>query len=76
MPIMEDNGWRLLSSYQTIIGNLHEVYDMWELPSADAVGSALGAAAADPRFAALAGDLAESVESEAFSIVAKTPFSP
>jgi hypothetical protein len=76
VPIMHDNGWRLLSSYQTIIGNFHEVYDIWELPSADAVGAGLVAAASDPRFAEFAEDLAASIESETFTIVAKTPFSP
>ena len=76
VPIMEDNGWRLLASYQTIIGNIHEAYDIWELPNADAVGAGLAAAAGDPRFAELAPDLAAAVESETLSIVTKTPFSP
>jgi hypothetical protein len=76
VPIMEENGWRLNSSYQTIIGNLHEAYDIWELPSADAVGAGLVAAAADSRFPDIASDLAAAIESETLSIVAKTPFSP
>jgi NIPSNAP len=76
VPIMEENGWRLHASYQTIIGNLHEAYDIWELPSADAVGAGLVAAAADSRFPEIAPDLAAAIESETLSIVTKTPFSP
>ena len=76
VPIMTDNGWKLQASYQTIIGNLHEVYDIWELPNADAVAAGLAAAAADPRFPEVAAHLAASVETESLTIVAKTPFSP
>lgn len=75
VPIMADLGWKLNASYQTIIGNFHDVYDIWELPNADAVGLGLAAAAADPRFAGIGPDLAESIESESLSIVVKTPFS-
>jgi hypothetical protein len=76
VPIMEDKGWRLQASYQTIIGDLHEAYDIWELPNADAVGAGLAAAAEDPRFHSILPDLAATIESERLSIVAKTPFSP
>jgi NIPSNAP len=76
VPIMEENGWKLLASYQTIIGNLHEAYDIWELPGADSVGEGLAAAAVDVRYHDLLPDLAAAIESETLSIVAKTPFSP
>jgi len=76
LPIMEDQGWKLLASYQTIIGNLHEAYDIWEIPDADAVGAGLVGAAGDPRFGTLGADLAASIETESLSIVVKTPFSP
>jgi hypothetical protein len=76
VPVMEDLGWRLIASYQTVIGNFHEAYDIWELPSADAVGAGLAAAAADSRFPEIAPLLTASIESETLTIVAKTPFSP
>jgi len=76
VPVMADLGWRLNASYQTVIGNFHEVYDIWELPSADAVGAGLLAAAADSRFPEIGPLLAASIESETLTIVAKTPFSP
>jgi hypothetical protein len=76
LPIMEQQGWKLAASYQTIIGNLHEAYDIWELPSADAVATGLAGAAGHPSFVNLAPDLADAIQSETLSIVAKTPFSP
>jgi hypothetical protein len=76
LPIMADRGWTLLASYQTLIGNFHEVYDIWELPSADGIAADMLAASMDPRFAGVGEALAESVESETLSVVAPTPFSP
>jgi len=76
VPIMEDQGWRLQVSYQTIIGNLHEVYDIWELPDPNAVGPSLIAAATDGRFPEIGEALAASVETETLSIVTRSPFSP
>jgi hypothetical protein len=76
LPIMENQGWKLLASYQTVIGNLHEAYDIWEIPNADAVGAGLVGAASHPDFGTLGADLAASIETETLSIVAKTPFSP
>jgi hypothetical protein len=76
VPVMVDSGWRLRVSYQTIIGNLHEVYDIWEIPSPNAVGPSLVAAATDSRFPEIGEALAASVETETLSVVVKTPFSP
>ena len=76
VPIMADRGWTLLASYQTLIGNFHDVYDIWELPSADGIAEDLRAATMDPRFAGVGEALASSVESETLNVVAKTPFSP
>jgi NIPSNAP protein len=76
VPIMEEQDWKLVASYQTIIGNLHEAWDIWELPDANAVGIGLAGAAGHPTFGSLLPDLAAAIESETLSIVAKTPFSP
>jgi hypothetical protein len=76
VPIMEEQGWKLIASYQTVIGNLHQAWDIWELPDANAVGIGLAGAAGHPRFGDLLPDLAAAIESEELSIVAKTPFSP
>src|SRR5829696_9687323 len=50
VPIMEEQGWKLVASYQTVIGNIHEALDIWELPDANAVGVGLAGAAGHPRF--------------------------
>ena len=76
VPIMEDKGWKLNAAYLTTIGNVHEAFDIWELPDANAVGAGLAAAVADQRFHDLVPDLAAAIESETLTIVAKTPFSP
>jgi hypothetical protein len=76
VPIMADQGWRLHESFMTIVGNFHEVYDIWELPSADRIGADLLAAQGDPRFPEVGAGLAASIESETMSLVTKTPFSP
>ena len=76
VPIMDEQGWKLVASYQTVIDNIHEALDIWELPDADAVGVGLAGAAGHPRFGDLLPDLAAAIESEELSIVAKTPFSP
>ncbi len=76
VPIMLDAGWKLKDSYQTLVGNLHVVYDIWEVPSPDTVTTGLAVAQADPRFVEVAAKLAASVESETISITTRTPFSP
>ena len=76
VPIMEEKGWKLLGAYQTVIGNIHEAYDIWELPDANAVGAGLAAAAQDVKFHELMPDLVDAIESESLTLVAKTPFSP
>ena len=73
---MEANGWKLQAAYTTVIGNLHQCYDIWELPDANAVGAGMAAAAESPAFLALFPELGDVIESETLSIVAKAPFSP
>jgi hypothetical protein len=76
VPIMEEKDWKLVASYQTVIGNIHEAWDIWELPDANTVGAGLAAAAGDVRFHELMPDLVGAIESEHLTLVAKTPFSP
>src|SRR3954452_14638753 len=76
VPIMEEQDWKLLASYQTVIGNIHEAWDIWELPDANAVGAGLAGAAGHPSLHNRLPHLAGAIESESLSIVAKTPFSP
>src|SRR3954453_10245822 len=74
--VMEQHGWRLVGAWSTLIGDLHEVHDLWEVADANAVPAALAAAYEDPAFAQVAADLSAISDREVLSLVAKTPYSP
>ena len=75
---MERHGWRLIGAWSTIIGDLHEVHDLWEVDDANAVpaGFAAAYAEADPEFLAAAQRISEIADREVLSLVTKTPYSP
>jgi hypothetical protein len=74
--VMEQHGWTLVGAWMTVIGDLHEVHDLWEVPDANTVPAALAAAAAEPDFAPAAETLARIADREVLSLVTKTPYSP
>jgi NIPSNAP len=74
--IMEDNGWKLVGAWGTVIGDLHEVHDLWEVEDANTVPAALAAAIEDPEFAEAAAQVAAVADREVLSLVTKTPYSP
>ena len=74
--VMEQHGWKMVGAWTTLIGDLHEVHDLWEVASADAVPAAFAAAYEDPEFVQAAGRIAEVTDREVLSLVTKTPYSP
>ena len=46
--VMEANGWKLVGAWTTLIGDLHEVHDLWEVEDANVVPAAFAAAYQDP----------------------------
>lgn len=76
LPKLEPFGWKLIAAYQPVIGDLTQVIDVWELPSADCVGADLAKAAEDPQFARIATELNDILLEEHLQIVAKTSYSP
>ncbi len=74
--VMETNGWRLVGAWTTVIGDLHEVHDLWEVPDANAVPTAMAAAAEDPDFVQALEQLSAIADREVLSLVTKTPYSP
>ena len=74
--VMEANGWKLVGGWTTLVGDLHEVHDVWEVEDANVVPAALAAASQDPDFVQAATDLSKIVEREVLSLVTKTPYSP
>jgi hypothetical protein len=75
VPILEARGWKMVAAYQTLIGDLNEVIDVWEVPDANAAYlSSADAAATDPAFGRLAAQLAEVVVEEHLSITTTTTY--
>jgi NIPSNAP len=74
--VMEEHGWKMVGAWSTLIGDLHEVHDLWEVEDANAVPAALAAAYEDPDFVRAAAGLAPIADREVLSLLAKTPYSP
>lgn len=74
--VMEANGWKLVGAWTTLVGDLHEVHDIWEVEDANVVPAAFAAASQDPDFVQAATDLSKIIDREVISLVAKTPYSP
>ena len=74
--VMEANGWKLVGAWTTLVGDLHEVHDVWEVEDANVVPTALAAASQDPDFVRAATELSKIVDREVLSLVTKTPYSP
>jgi hypothetical protein len=74
--VMESNGWTLIGAWSTLIGDLHEVHDLWEVADANTVPAAFAKAYGDPDFVAAAARIAEVADREVLSLIEKTPYSP
>jgi len=74
--VMEEHGWKLVGAWSTVIGDLHEVHDLWEVEDANAVPNAFAAAYADADFAEASARLADIADREVLALVMKTPYSP
>jgi hypothetical protein len=74
--VMEANGWTLVGAWTTLVGDLHEVHDIWAVEDANVVPAAFAAAYQDPDFVQAATDLSQIIDREVLSLVTKTPYSP
>jgi NIPSNAP len=74
--VMEQNGWKLVGAWSTLIGDIHEVHDLWEVEDANAVPNGFGGAFEDPEFVAASAQLSAIADREVLSLVTKTPYSP
>lgn len=72
---LERAGWRLHGAYQVEIGRLMRVYDLWEMPDANARTSMIAEAAKDPEFRQWSAGLADCLESEKLEIMTELPYS-
>ncbi len=72
---VEAHGWRLVGAWTTVVGPLHEVFDLWEVAdaNANAIGAGLEAARQDPEFARWAARMSEVAEHEELRLLAEMP---
>jgi NIPSNAP protein len=75
-PIVEQRGWKLVGAWSTVIGDLNEVHDIWEIEDANAVGAVMSSAFQDAEFRGIAAQFAAQVEEEILTVLTKTPYSP
>ena len=75
-PLFEARGWKLIGGWQTVVGDLNEVHDLWEIEELNVIPTAMASAFEDPEFASIAAALMDQVEREVISVVVKTPYSP
>lgn len=73
-PALEKQGWRLIGGYQTTIGPLNTVIDLWEIQSPSAVTETLATVGRDPEFAKWAAQLPELLEKETLQVMTKVPY--
>lgn len=69
LPVIGRHGWKLVGCYATMLGRLHTVIDLWELPDTGAFEAAL----ADPELARFAPRFAPIIEEETLTLMAKLP---
>jgi len=74
--VMEENGWKLVGAWSTVIGDIHEVHDLWEVEDANAVPRGFAGAFVDPEFGPASAALSAIADREVLSLVTKTPYSP
>ena len=74
--VMEKNGWKLVGAWSTVIGDIHEVHDVWQVEDANTVPTGFAGAFEDPDFVQASARLADIADRELLSLVVKTPYSP
>lgn len=73
-PHVERHGWRLEGSYRSIIGNLTEILDVWQLPDANAVAELRVKFQSEPETIELTRGLAEILTGEELTLAEQLPF--
>lgn len=69
LPLQARHGWKLIGCFSSVTGDLNTVIDLWELPDANALYSALD----DPEFAKHSTHKWEIVAHETLTLYQKLP---
>ncbi|WP_156681292.1 NIPSNAP family protein [Sphingomonas profundi] len=75
-PYMERHGWKLLLALQPYVGDLAQIFHVWEVAEFDDVRRGLEACAADPEAHAILAPMPDLLVTEAMQLTVKTPYSP
>ncbi|MPV88531.1 hypothetical protein GB882_07610, partial [Georgenia ruanii] len=76
VPVFEELGWKLRGSYHTIVGDIFEVINIWQIPDANAIGEARKAARSHPAYLEYGTKLPALIDREDLAILESNPFSP
>jgi hypothetical protein len=78
VPMLESKGWKLIGSWHTLVGNLAEVVDLWEVDDANHVAMEIidQVNGVDQAFSAAYPALFDLIDVETLSLMRKTTFSP
>jgi len=76
VPILESYGWKLVGAWNTAVGRVYAVIDLWELPDANSFFEATAKWRTHPDFAAFRAVAKEVIEEENVTMVNKVPYSP
>lgn len=75
VPVMEKAyGWKLVGAWDTLVGRLFTVIDLWEIPDANSVQIVAGAYQ-HPEIVKWGPVLAECIEEEVFQLLTPAPYS-
>jgi hypothetical protein len=69
-------GWRLIGGYRTLIGDLGELFYLWEIPPAQSIGDLIADAFKDPAIAATESAIEPLLERRDWLEMERTSFAP
>ena len=75
-PALEKEGWKLIGAYETAIGRLNTIIDLWEIEDPSAVTTTLAAIGRDQATRRWAAQLPEVIDEEVIQVMSKVPYSP
>ena len=76
VPVMASHGWKLVMALQPMIGDFRKLTHIWEIAKFDDIRGGLEACAADPAGQAILAPMPELLETEALTVMVRTPYAP
>ncbi|WP_157219406.1 NIPSNAP family protein [Flavisphingomonas formosensis] len=76
VPTMASHGWKLIMALQPMVGDFRKLTHLWEVDAFDDIRRGLEACAADPEVQAILAPMPDLLETEALTVMVKTPYAP